>query len=92
MFQAIRYFERLLHDLDVICALSLNPVLDNVLHFIVQFQKTVPDLVPRAFLQVGHTYILRRPSALQLLCMTSLQLIVLVTVCFFYCFKILRSH
>ncbi|XP_066322835.1 uncharacterized protein [Miscanthus floridulus] len=48
---AIRYFERLLHDLDVICASSLDPVLENVLHFIVQFQKTVPDLVPRAFLQ-----------------------------------------
>jgi hypothetical protein len=65
MFQAIRYFERLLHDLDVICTSSLDPVLENVLYFIVQFQKTVPDLVPRAFLQVGHTYILRGPSALQ---------------------------
>ncbi|OEL26882.1 N-alpha-acetyltransferase 35, NatC auxiliary subunit [Dichanthelium oligosanthes] len=51
MFQAVRYFEKLLHDLDVICALSLDPVLENVLHFIVQFQKSVPDLVPRAFLQ-----------------------------------------
>ncbi|KAF8689938.1 hypothetical protein HU200_041573 [Digitaria exilis] len=48
---AIRYFEKLLHDLDVICALSLDPVLENVLRFIVQFQKSVPDLVPRAFLQ-----------------------------------------
>ncbi|KAF8730083.1 hypothetical protein HU200_017049 [Digitaria exilis] len=48
---AIRYFEKLLHDFDVICALSLDPVLENVLHFIVQFQKSVPDLVPRAFLQ-----------------------------------------
>ncbi|TVU27867.1 hypothetical protein EJB05_19368, partial [Eragrostis curvula] len=48
---AIRYFEKLLHDLDVICASSVGPVLENVLHFIVQFQKSVPDLVPRAFLQ-----------------------------------------
>uniref|UniRef100_M8CV69 N-alpha-acetyltransferase 35, NatC auxiliary subunit n=1 Tax=Aegilops tauschii TaxID=37682 RepID=M8CV69_AEGTA len=48
---AIRYFEKLLHDLDIICALSLDPVLENVLHFIAQFQKSVPDLVPRAFLQ-----------------------------------------
>ncbi|KAL6635301.1 hypothetical protein ACP70R_027972 [Stipagrostis hirtigluma subsp. patula] len=48
---AIRYFEKLLHDLDVICASSLDPVLENVLHFIVQFQKSIPDLVPRAFLQ-----------------------------------------
>ncbi|KAG8072796.1 hypothetical protein GUJ93_ZPchr0006g46170 [Zizania palustris] len=48
---SIRYFEKLLHDLDFICASSLDPVLENVLHFIVQFQKSVPDLVPRAFLQ-----------------------------------------
>ncbi|GJM87261.1 hypothetical protein PR202_ga03198 [Eleusine coracana subsp. coracana] len=52
IFQAIRYFEKLLHDLDVICASSVGPVLENVLHFIVQFQKSVPDLVPRAFLQM----------------------------------------
>ncbi|KAJ1281484.1 hypothetical protein BS78_04G309500 [Paspalum vaginatum] len=48
---AIRYFEKLLHDLDIICASSLDPVLENVLQFIVQFQKSVPDLVSRAFLQ-----------------------------------------
>uniref|UniRef100_A0ACD5ZFF1 Uncharacterized protein n=1 Tax=Avena sativa TaxID=4498 RepID=A0ACD5ZFF1_AVESA len=48
---AIRYFEKLMHDLDIICALSLDPVLENVLHFIAQFQKSLPDLVPRAFLQ-----------------------------------------
>ena len=64
MFQAIRYFEKLLHDLDVICALSLDPVLENALHFIVQYQKSVPDLVPRAFLQVGCTYTLHGPSTL----------------------------
>jgi hypothetical protein len=55
LWQAIRYFEKLLHDLDIICALSLDPVLENVLQFIAQFQKSVPDLVPRAFLQVGYT-------------------------------------
>ncbi|EEC74188.1 hypothetical protein OsI_09326 [Oryza sativa Indica Group] len=48
---AIRYFEKLLHDLDIICSSPLDPVLENVLHFVVQFQKSVPDLVPRAFLQ-----------------------------------------
>ncbi|KAL5211511.1 hypothetical protein ABZP36_022358 [Zizania latifolia] len=48
---SIRYFEKLLRDLDIICASSLDPMLENVLHFIVQFQKSVPDLVPRAFLQ-----------------------------------------
>jgi hypothetical protein len=40
------YFGRLLYDLDVICA----SLFDHVLHFIVQFQQTVLDLVPRAFL------------------------------------------
>ncbi|XP_006649138.1 N-alpha-acetyltransferase 35, NatC auxiliary subunit [Oryza brachyantha] len=48
---AIRYFEKLLCDLDIICSSPLDPVLENVLHFVVQFQKSVPDLVPRAFLQ-----------------------------------------
>jgi hypothetical protein len=48
---AIRYFEKLLRDLDIICSSPLDPVLENVLHFVVQFQKSVPDLVPRAFLQ-----------------------------------------
>jgi hypothetical protein len=62
LLQAIRYFEKLLHDLDIICALSLDPVLENVLHFIAKFQKSIPDLVPRAFLQVGHTYILQEQS------------------------------
>ncbi|KAL6911654.1 hypothetical protein ACP4OV_000459 [Aristida adscensionis] len=57
---AIRYFEKLLHDLDVICASSLDPVLENVLHFIVQFQKSIPDLVPRAFLQ-GRSFAIPSP-------------------------------
>uniref|UniRef100_A0A0D9VMA0 N-alpha-acetyltransferase 35, NatC auxiliary subunit n=1 Tax=Leersia perrieri TaxID=77586 RepID=A0A0D9VMA0_9ORYZ len=48
---AIRYYEKLLHDLDIICSSPLDLVLENVLHFVVQFQKSVPDLVPRAFLQ-----------------------------------------
>uniref|UniRef100_A0A0D3FBQ8 N-alpha-acetyltransferase 35, NatC auxiliary subunit n=1 Tax=Oryza barthii TaxID=65489 RepID=A0A0D3FBQ8_9ORYZ len=48
---AIRYFEKLLRDLDIVCSSPLDPVLENVLHFVVQFQKSVPDLVPRAFLQ-----------------------------------------
>ncbi|EMS49179.1 hypothetical protein TRIUR3_19871 [Triticum urartu] len=64
---AIRYFEKLLHDLDIICALSLDPVLENVLHFIAQFQKSVPDLVPRAFLQVMILSFLYRPQLKTLL-------------------------
>lgn len=50
--QAIEYFEKLLHDLDVICSFSLDPLLESVLHFVVQFQKSQPDLVARSHLQV----------------------------------------
>ncbi|KNA16746.1 hypothetical protein SOVF_086350 isoform B [Spinacia oleracea] len=49
---ALEYFKKLLHDLDVICSFSLDPLLENVLQFIVEFQKLQPDLVARAHLQV----------------------------------------
>ncbi|KAJ3695497.1 hypothetical protein LUZ60_000874 [Juncus effusus] len=49
---AVMYFEKLLHDLDVICAFSLDPTLENVLQFVVRFQKFKPDLVSRAHLQL----------------------------------------
>ncbi|KAL8129609.1 hypothetical protein V2J09_018764 [Rumex salicifolius] len=49
---ALEYFEKLLRDLDVICSFSLDPSLENVLRFVVQFQKLQPDLVARAHLQV----------------------------------------
>lgn len=49
--KAIEYFEKLLHDLDVICSFSLDPFLEDVLRFVVQFQKSQPDLVARAHLQ-----------------------------------------
>ncbi|XP_042498881.1 N-alpha-acetyltransferase 35, NatC auxiliary subunit isoform X1 [Macadamia integrifolia] len=49
--KAIEYFEKLLHDLDIICSFSLDPSLEVILRFVVQFQKTQPDLVARAFLQ-----------------------------------------
>ena len=51
-FQAIEYFEKLLHDLDIICSFSLDAVLEAALRFVVQFQKSKPDLVARAHLQV----------------------------------------
>ena len=38
IFQAIRYVEKLLNDLDVTCDFPLNPELENMLYFIVQFQ------------------------------------------------------
>ena len=50
--QAIEYFVKLLHDLDIICSYSLDPSLEGVLQFVVQFQKSQPDLVARAHLQV----------------------------------------
>ncbi|GMH04559.1 hypothetical protein Nepgr_006399 [Nepenthes gracilis] len=49
---ALEYFEKLLHDLDIICSFSLDPLLENVLRFTVQFQKLQPDLVARAHLQL----------------------------------------
>ncbi|KAL6221649.1 hypothetical protein ACLB2K_005045 [Fragaria x ananassa] len=48
---AIEYFMKLLHDLDVICSYPLEPSLESVLHFVVEFQKSLPDLVARAHLQ-----------------------------------------
>ncbi|KAM6580074.1 hypothetical protein CsatA_003848 [Cannabis sativa] len=50
--EAVKYFMKLFHDLDIICSYSLDPSLDSVLHFVVQFQKTQPDLVARSHLQL----------------------------------------
>ncbi|KAM0969316.1 hypothetical protein COP2_017972 [Malus domestica] len=49
--KAVEYFIKLLHDLDVICSYPLDPSLESVLHFVVEFQKSQPDLVARAHLQ-----------------------------------------
>ncbi|XP_068647508.1 uncharacterized protein [Aristolochia californica] len=50
--KAVKYFEKLLHDLDIICSFSLTPFFEDVLRFVVQFQKSKPDLVARAHLQI----------------------------------------
>ncbi|KAF3967354.1 hypothetical protein CMV_008646 [Castanea mollissima] len=50
--KAIEYFVKLLHDLDILCSYSLDPSLEGVLQFVVQFQKSQPDLVARAHLQL----------------------------------------
>ncbi|XP_065849422.1 uncharacterized protein [Euphorbia lathyris] len=50
--KAIEYFEKLLRDLDFICSYSLDPSLEVLMRFVVQFQKAKPDLVARAHLQV----------------------------------------
>ncbi|KAL3824525.1 hypothetical protein ACJIZ3_020554 [Penstemon smallii] len=53
--KAISYFQKLLHDLEIICSYSLDPVLENVLRFVVVFQKFQPDLVARAHIQKSQT-------------------------------------
>ncbi|XP_020673871.1 N-alpha-acetyltransferase 35, NatC auxiliary subunit isoform X1 [Dendrobium catenatum] len=50
--QAIEFFEKLLNDLDAIFSLPLDLSLENILQFLVQFQKSQPDLVARAHLQL----------------------------------------
>jgi hypothetical protein len=53
LFQALAYFEKLLHDFKILCSFSFDPMLENILQFVVQFQKSKPDLVARAYLQVA---------------------------------------
>ncbi|XP_047311558.1 N-alpha-acetyltransferase 35, NatC auxiliary subunit isoform X2 [Impatiens glandulifera] len=50
--KAVEYFQKLLNDLDTICSFSLDPLLDEVFRFVVEFQKSRPDLVARAHLQL----------------------------------------
>ncbi|KAL0333985.1 UNVERIFIED_CONTAM: hypothetical protein Sangu_1554700 [Sesamum angustifolium] len=49
--KAVNYFQKLLHDLDIICSYSLDPVFEGALRFVVDFQKFQPDLVARAYIQ-----------------------------------------
>ncbi|CAJ1944642.1 unnamed protein product [Sphenostylis stenocarpa] len=50
--KALEYFMKLLQDLDVICSYTLAPSLESALLFVVKFQKSQPDLVARAHLQL----------------------------------------
>lgn len=50
--KAVDYFQKLLHDLEILCSYSLDPVFENVLRFVVDFQKFQPDLVARALVQL----------------------------------------
>nr|XP_009413514.1 PREDICTED: N-alpha-acetyltransferase 35, NatC auxiliary subunit [Musa acuminata subsp. malaccensis] len=50
--KAVGYFQKLLHDLDFVCSFNMEPVLEDVLHYVVQFQKLQPDLVARTHLQI----------------------------------------
>ncbi|KAL9151270.1 hypothetical protein ABFS82_11G042300 [Erythranthe guttata] len=49
--RAVNYFQKLLHDLEIICSNSLDPVFESALRFVVDFQKFEPDLVARAHIQ-----------------------------------------
>ncbi|KAH6794326.1 MAK10-like protein [Perilla frutescens var. hirtella] len=50
--KAVNYFQKLLHDLDVISSYSLDPVFEGALRFVVDVQKIQPDLVARAHIQL----------------------------------------
>ncbi|KAK7330055.1 hypothetical protein VNO77_24240 [Canavalia gladiata] len=50
--KALEYFMKLLQDLDIICSYSLDPSLEAALLFVIKFQKSQPDLVSRAHLQL----------------------------------------
>ncbi|KAE9602311.1 hypothetical protein Lal_00050151 [Lupinus albus] len=50
--KALDYFLKLLQDLDIICSYSLDPSLEAAFLFVVKFQKSHPDLVSRAHLQL----------------------------------------
>ncbi|OIT29657.1 hypothetical protein A4A49_17649 [Nicotiana attenuata] len=51
--KAVEYFQKLLHELEIICSYNLDPVFEGVLRFVVEFQKFQPELVARAHLQAG---------------------------------------
>ncbi|KAG6549103.1 hypothetical protein Mapa_009329 [Marchantia paleacea] len=50
--ETLNYFEQLLNDLNRICSLSSDLELEDLLQYIVDFQKSQPDLVARARLQL----------------------------------------
>lgn len=50
--KAVEYFQKLLHDLDVVCSLPVDSSFEGALRFVVAFQKLQPDLVARSHLQL----------------------------------------
>ncbi|KAG6413788.1 hypothetical protein SASPL_126503 [Salvia splendens] len=50
--KAVNYFQKLLHDLDVVCSYPLDPVFEGAMRFAVDVQKFQPDLVARAHIQL----------------------------------------
>lgn len=52
LFQTLAYFEKLVQDLDRICCLPMTLGLEEIMQFVVDYQKLKPDLFARARLQV----------------------------------------
>ncbi|GJX16317.1 N-alpha-acetyltransferase 35, NatC auxiliary subunit isoform X1 [Tanacetum coccineum] len=50
--KAVEYFQKLLHDLDVLCSHPVDSSFEGALRFVVEFQKLQPDLVARSHLQL----------------------------------------
>ncbi|KAL3331889.1 hypothetical protein AABB24_032487 [Solanum stoloniferum] len=73
--KAAEYFQKLLHELEIICSYSLDPVFEGVLRFVVEFQKFQPELVARAHLQhllVQDGKLYGRDSVFAVICKVSL--------------------
>ncbi|WMV36648.1 hypothetical protein MTR67_030033 [Solanum verrucosum] len=77
--KAAEYFQKLLHELEIICFYSLDPVFEGVLRFVVEFQKFQPELVARAHLQTNQQHLLvqdgklyGRDSVFAVICKASL--------------------
>lgn len=73
--KAAEYFQKLLHELEIICSYSLDPVFEGVLRFVVEFQKFQPELVARAHLQhllVQDGKLYGRDSVFAVICKASL--------------------
>ncbi|KAM3360599.1 N-alpha-acetyltransferase 35, NatC auxiliary subunit isoform X1 [Capsicum galapagoense] len=73
--KAAEYFQKLLHELEIICSYNLDPVFEGLLRFVVEFQKLRPELVARAHLQhllVQDGKLYGRDSVFSVICKASL--------------------
>ncbi|KAM3300898.1 N-alpha-acetyltransferase 35, NatC auxiliary subunit isoform X1 [Capsicum chacoense] len=73
--KAVEYFQKLLHELEIICSYNLDPVFEGLLRFVVEFQKLRPELVARAHLQhllVQDGKLYGRDSVFSVICKASL--------------------
>ncbi|PHT42522.1 hypothetical protein CQW23_16547 [Capsicum baccatum] len=73
--KAAEYFQKLLHELEIICSYNLDTVFEGLLRFVVEFQKLRPELVARAHLQhllVQDGKLYGRDSVFSVICKASL--------------------